>query len=103
MLASIMLKLGTFGFIRLAVPLFPAAAHEVEIATTVSFTEGPTVDREGNVYFSEIMTHEPDGFFLSNGPGDPAATGEYAVPVIRKMLETRKPLFGSVSATTRRT
>jgi carbamoyl-phosphate synthase small subunit len=44
--------------------------------------------------FDEIMAHRPDGFFLSNGPGDPAATGEYAVPVIRKMLETKKPLFG---------
>ena len=33
--------------------------------------------------FDEIMAHEPDGFFLSNGPGDPAATGEYAVPVIQ--------------------
>ena len=44
--------------------------------------------------FEEIMAHEPDGFFLSNGPGDPAATGEYAVPVIKEMLETRKPLFG---------
>lgn len=44
--------------------------------------------------FDEIMAHEPDGFFLSNGPGDPAATGEYAVPVIRQMLETGKPLFG---------
>jgi carbamoyl-phosphate synthase small subunit len=44
--------------------------------------------------FDEIMAHEPDGFFLSNGPGDPAATGEYAVPVIQKMLESGKPLFG---------
>jgi carbamoyl-phosphate synthase small subunit len=44
--------------------------------------------------FEEIMAHEPDGFFLSNGPGDPAATGDYAVPVIRQMLETKKPLFG---------
>jgi carbamoyl-phosphate synthase small subunit len=44
--------------------------------------------------FEEIMGHEPDGFFLSNGPGDPAATGAYAVPVIRQMLETKKPLFG---------
>jgi carbamoyl-phosphate synthase small subunit len=44
--------------------------------------------------FEEIMAHEPDGFFLSNGPGDPAATGEYAVPVIRQMLESGKPLFG---------
>ena len=44
--------------------------------------------------FDEIMAHEPDGFFLSNGPGDPAATGEYAVPVIQAMLATKKPLFG---------
>jgi carbamoyl-phosphate synthase small subunit len=44
--------------------------------------------------FEEVMAHEPDGLFLSNGPGDPAATGEYAVPVIRRLLETGKPLFG---------
>jgi carbamoyl-phosphate synthase small subunit len=44
--------------------------------------------------FDEVMAHDPDGFFLSNGPGDPAATGEYAVPVIQAMLETGKPLFG---------
>ncbi|HEY6048717.1 MAG TPA: glutamine-hydrolyzing carbamoyl-phosphate synthase small subunit [Sphingomicrobium sp.] len=44
--------------------------------------------------FEDIMAHQPDGFFLSNGPGDPAATGQYAVPVIKQMLETKKPLFG---------
>ena len=44
--------------------------------------------------FEEVMAHKPDGFFLSNGPGDPAATGEYAVPVIQRLLETGKPLFG---------
>ena len=44
--------------------------------------------------FEEIMALTPDGFFLSNGPGDPAATGEYAVPVIQRMLQTGKPLFG---------
>jgi carbamoyl-phosphate synthase small subunit len=44
--------------------------------------------------FAEIMAHNPDGLFLSNGPGDPAATGEYAVPVIREWLATKKPLFG---------
>nr|WP_315456204.1 glutamine-hydrolyzing carbamoyl-phosphate synthase small subunit [uncultured Sphingorhabdus sp.] len=44
--------------------------------------------------FEEIMAHAPDGLFLSNGPGDPAATGEYAVPVIKQWLETKKPLFG---------
>jgi carbamoyl-phosphate synthase small subunit len=44
--------------------------------------------------FADIMAHEPDGLFLSNGPGDPAATGVYAVPVIREWLKTGKPLFG---------
>jgi carbamoyl-phosphate synthase small subunit len=44
--------------------------------------------------FEEVMAHEPDGIFLSNGPGDPAATGVYAVPVIRQLLETQLPLFG---------
>ena len=42
----------------------------------------------------EILRHRPDGVFLSNGPGDPAATGEYAVPVIQEILERRVPVFG---------
>ena len=42
----------------------------------------------------EILAHKPDGVFLSNGPGDPAATGEYAVPVIRALLDADVPLFG---------
>jgi carbamoyl-phosphate synthase small subunit len=44
--------------------------------------------------FEDIMAHNPDGLFLSNGPGDPAATGVYAVPVIQQWLATGKPLFG---------
>ncbi len=44
--------------------------------------------------YEEVMAHKPDGIFLSNGPGDPAATGRYAVPVIRQLLDTGKPLFG---------
>ena len=44
--------------------------------------------------FEEIMALRPDGVFLSNGPGDPAATGEYAVPVIKKLLDANVPLFG---------
>jgi carbamoyl-phosphate synthase small subunit len=44
--------------------------------------------------FDEVMALKPDGLFLSNGPGDPAATGEYAVPVIQQLLETNIPLFG---------
>ena len=41
-----------------------------------------------------ILAMQPDGIFLSNGPGDPAATGEYAVPVIQDLLETDLPIFG---------
>ncbi len=44
--------------------------------------------------FDDVMALAPDGIFLSNGPGDPAATADYAVPVIRQLLETGKPLFG---------
>ncbi|MGX5665056.1 glutamine-hydrolyzing carbamoyl-phosphate synthase small subunit [Rhizobium daejeonense] len=42
----------------------------------------------------DILALNPDGIFLSNGPGDPAATGEYAVPVIRKLVESGLPVFG---------
>ena len=42
----------------------------------------------------DILALEPDGVFLSNGPGDPAATGEYAVPTIRTLIDTGKPVFG---------
>jgi len=44
--------------------------------------------------FDEVMAHAPDGVFLSNGPGDPAATGLYAVPVIQELLKVGKPIFG---------
>ena len=46
------------------------------------------------VTFDEIMAHKPDGVFLSNGPGDPLATGEYAVPVIQELLKISMPIFG---------
>ena len=42
----------------------------------------------------DILALEPDGIFLSNGPGDPAATGKYAVPEIKKLVESGIPLFG---------
>ncbi|MGJ3648786.1 glutamine-hydrolyzing carbamoyl-phosphate synthase small subunit [Sphingomonas sp. GlSt437] len=44
--------------------------------------------------FEQVMALNPDGVFLSNGPGDPAATADYAVPVIRDVLDAGKPLFG---------
>jgi carbamoyl-phosphate synthase small subunit len=42
----------------------------------------------------DILAMKPDGVFLSNGPGDPAATGKYAVPVIRKIVDAGLPTFG---------
>jgi carbamoyl-phosphate synthase small subunit len=42
----------------------------------------------------EILKQNPDGVFLSNGPGDPSETGKYAVPVIQKIIENNIPLFG---------
>ncbi|PYG30007.1 glutamine-hydrolyzing carbamoyl-phosphate synthase small subunit [Pelagimonas varians] len=45
--------------------------------------------------YDDVMSHNPDGVFLSNGPGDPAATGKYAVPMIRRLLDnTQLPIFG---------
>jgi carbamoyl-phosphate synthase small subunit len=42
----------------------------------------------------EILERKPDGVFLSNGPGDPAATGAYAVPEIKKLVDSGLPVFG---------
>jgi carbamoyl-phosphate synthase small subunit len=44
--------------------------------------------------FADVMRHEPDGVLLSNGPGDPAATGEYAIPTIKALVESGTPVFG---------
>jgi len=47
-----------------------------------------------NLSADAILDLQPDGIFLSNGPGDPAATAEYAVPIIRDLLNTTTPIFG---------
>jgi carbamoyl-phosphate synthase small subunit len=44
--------------------------------------------------FEQIAAHRPDGVFLSNGPGDPAATGVYAEPMIKDVIKAGLPLFG---------
>ncbi len=44
--------------------------------------------------YADIMQNKPDGVVLSNGPGDPAATAQYAAPVIRKLIENKVPLLG---------
>ena len=47
-----------------------------------------------NATFADIEKINPDGVFLSNGPGDPAETGKYSIPTIQKVLEKNIPLFG---------
>ncbi len=47
-----------------------------------------------NMKAEDLLALKPDGVFLANGPGDPAATGEYAVPVIARLIEERVPTFG---------
>ena len=42
----------------------------------------------------EILKLKPNGIFLSNGPGDPAATGKYAIPIIKEFIENKLPIFG---------
>ncbi len=42
----------------------------------------------------DVLALNPDGVFLSNGPGDPAATGNYAVPVIKKLVDSAVPILG---------
>lgn len=42
----------------------------------------------------DVLAENPDGIFLANGPGDPAATGDYALPEIKKLIESGKPIFG---------
>jgi len=47
-----------------------------------------------NYSAENIMSLKPDGVFLSNGPGDPAATGKYAIPIIKKLISYKIPIFG---------
>jgi carbamoyl-phosphate synthase small subunit len=43
---------------------------------------------------SDIINLKPNGIFLSNGPGDPAATGKYAIPIIKDLIKKNLPIFG---------
>jgi carbamoyl-phosphate synthase small subunit len=47
-----------------------------------------------NASYEDVMHHAPHGVLLSNGPGDPAATGEYAIPTIRALVDSGVPVFG---------
>ncbi len=43
---------------------------------------------------AEIIKLKPNGIFLSNGPGDPAATGKYAIPIVKELIKKNLPIFG---------
>lgn len=43
---------------------------------------------------ADILAYQPDGIVLSNGPGDPAATGEYAIPIVQELIDSEIPVFG---------
>ncbi|HUO54929.1 MAG TPA: glutamine-hydrolyzing carbamoyl-phosphate synthase small subunit [Rhodoblastus sp.] len=70
-----------FGVKRNILRLLAEAGCDVEVVPATTAAE-------------DILALKPDGVFLSNGPGDPAETGKYAVPTIRKILEARVPTFG---------
>ncbi len=86
------------GFGRQANPEFHVVAIDYGIKRNILRMLAGTGNRvtvvPAQTSAQDIMALKPDGVFLSNGPGDPAATGEYAVPVIRKLIETGTPTFG---------
>jgi len=70
-----------FGVKRNILRLLTAAGCKVTVVPATTSAE-------------DILGHKPDGIFLSNGPGDPAATGSYAVPTIQTLVESGLPVFG---------
>jgi carbamoyl-phosphate synthase small subunit len=86
------------GYGRLAAPRFHVVAVDYgakrNILRTLASRGCRVTVVPATASADDILRHRPDGIFLSNGPGDPAATGVYAVPVLRDLLATGKPLFG---------
>jgi carbamoyl-phosphate synthase small subunit len=86
------------GYGRLAAPRFHVVAVDYgakrNILRTLASQGCRVTVVPATASADDILRHRPDGIFLSNGPGDPAATGVYAVPVLRDLLATGKPLFG---------
>ena len=64
------------------------------IARSLASTGARVTVVPANSTAEEVLAHKPDGIFLSNGPGDPAATGKYAVPVIQQLVTSGTPVFG---------
>src|SRR6267142_2535820 len=70
-----------FGVKRNILRLLAGSGAEIIVLPAASTTE-------------DVMRHSPHGVLLSNGPGDPAATGEYAIPMIRGLIDAEVPVFG---------
>ena len=86
------------GFDRLAEPKFHVVAVDFGIKRNILrclASQGCRVTVvPATAKAEDILSLKPDGIFLSNGPGDPAATGAYAVPEIEKLVDSGKPVFG---------
>src|SRR5262245_58663992 len=85
------------GYGRLDTPQFNVVAIDYGIKRNILrllAANGSKVTVVPATTAGDIVTLKPDGVFLSNGPGDPAATGEYAVPVIRALIDQGIPTFG---------
>jgi len=86
------------GYGRLASPKYNVVAIDYgakrNILRTLASAGCAVTVVPANASASDVLHHQPDGIFLSNGPGDPAATGEYAVPVLKELMASGKPIFG---------
>jgi len=86
------------GYGRLAAPRFHVVAVDYgakrNILRTLASQGCRVTVVPATASAGDILRHKPDGIFLSNGPGDPAATAAYAVPALRELLAIGKPLFG---------
>jgi carbamoyl-phosphate synthase small subunit len=87
------------GFARQEAPRFRVVAVDYgakrNILRSLASCGAEVVVLPATATAEDVLAQNPDGVFLSNGPGDPAATGAYAVPMIREVLDrTDLPLFG---------
>jgi carbamoyl-phosphate synthase small subunit len=86
------------GFARQTAPRFRVVAVDYgakrNILRSLASVGCEVVVMPATATAEDVLAQRPDGVFLSNGPGDPAATGAYAVPMIRGVLAAELPLFG---------
>ncbi|SHJ19376.1 glutamine-hydrolyzing carbamoyl-phosphate synthase small subunit [Wenxinia saemankumensis] len=86
------------GYLRLTEPKYRVVAVDYgakrNILRSLASAGADVTVLPASATAEDILALEPDGVFLTNGPGDPAATGAYAVPAIRGVLETDLPVFG---------